>query len=234
MKKTINALEGVLPLNKPEGKTAFSLVRLLRKHLQIQKIGHAGTLDPFATGVMVMLIGRRYTRLSDLFLNEDKEYTGRIHLGIVTDTYDCEGKILSRSEKVPELDEIDEVIKTFQGEIQQVPPMYSAKKQKGKKLYQLARQGQTVERKSIGVHVEIEVLDYTYPFLDIRVNCSKGTYIRALAHDVGVSLGCGAHLSALMRTRSGKFYLSDCLSGERLECSDFQLEELSARMCTSL
>ncbi|MGA8164284.1 MAG: tRNA pseudouridine(55) synthase TruB [Waddliaceae bacterium] len=226
-----NTIEGILPVNKPKGNTSFSLVRLLRKHLGIKKIGHAGTLDPFATGVMVMLLGRQYTRLSDSFLNEDKEYLGRVQLGAVTDTFDCEGTIIHRSNKVPEKEEIAAIANNFQGEIQQVPPMYSAKKRGGKKLYQLARLGQTVEREPITVQVETEVIAYAYPFIDIRVRSSKGTYIRSIAHDMGTLLGCGGHLLALTRIRSGIFHLADCLDGIRLEASNFRLTELSEKIC---
>ena len=123
--KNSEEFEGVIPINKPRGITAFHLVRLLRKHLGIRKIGHAGTLDPFATGVMVMLVGRKFTRLSDQLLNEDKEYIGRVHLGVVTDTFDCDGKVLHKSEIVPTEEDIIETLQSFQGQIQQLPPMYS-------------------------------------------------------------------------------------------------------------
>jgi len=214
--------EGILLVNKPRGKTAFSLVACLRKVLGVQKIGHAGTLDPFATGVMVMLIGRNYTKLSDSFLECDKEYVARVHLGITTDTYDCEGAIEARSNLVPSLQQIEEALKSFQGEIEQVPPMFSAKKVNGKKLYELARKGKTIERKSAKVRLETHLLAYTYPYLDIRVNCSKGTYIRSIAYDLGISLGCGAHLSLLERTRSGSFLLQDCVDGTTLMAHDKQ------------
>lgn len=208
--------EGILLVNKPRGKTAFSLVACLRKVLGVQKIGHAGTLDPFATGVMVMLIGRNYTKLSDSFLECDKEYIARVHLGITTDTYDCEGKIELRSDFMPTLEQIEKALEAFQGEIEQVPPMFSAKKINGQKLYELARKGKTIERKSSLVRLETQKLAYNYPYLDIRVKCSKGTYIRSIAYDLGVKLGCGAHLSFLERTRSGNFLLQDCVDGSTL------------------
>lgn len=201
----MNEKAGILLLNKPRGKTSFSLVHALRKITGVQKIGHAGTLDPFATGVMVMLIGREYTRLSDQFLHHDKEYVARLRLGITTDTYDCEGQILSTSDHIPE------TIHLPQGTISQIPPMYSAKKVNGKRLYKLAREGKTIERKPSWVTVQIDLLSYNYPYLDIHVVCSKGTYIRSLAHDIGLAHDCGAHLTYLERIRSGPFHIDDCL-----------------------
>ncbi|MCE2983990.1 MAG: tRNA pseudouridine(55) synthase TruB [Parachlamydia sp.] len=211
-----DSTKGILLVDKPRGKTSFDLVRLLRKRLGVKKIGHAGTLDPFATGVMVMLIGREYTRLSDQFLNCEKEYEARLNLGQATDTFDCEGKVTFQSATIHSLEQVENVISSFQGDILQTPPMYSAKKKDGKKLYELARQGIEVEREAVKVHVEIHLLNYAFPYLDIKVRCSKGTYIRSLAHDIGLQLGCGAHLIQLMRTRSGAFLLQDCLDGSTL------------------
>ncbi len=219
-------IEGVLLLDKPRGCTAFNLVARLRKVLGVKKIGHAGTLDPFATGVMVMLIGRNFTRLSDQFLCQDKEYEAEAYLGAATDTYDCEGQILSQCGRVPTLEEIQVALQSFQGEILQVPPMFSAKKQNGKKLYELARQGKTVERPPAKVFVQITLLSYAYPYLSLAVSCSKGTYIRSLAHDLGQLLGVGAHLSQLRRVRSGQFHLKDCLDGAPLKASTYTLDDL--------
>lgn len=208
--------QGLLLINKPVGKTSFSLVAALRRLLKIKKIGHAGTLDPFATGVMVMLIGRTMTRLSDRFLCQDKEYIAQLHLGISTDTYDCEGTTFFSSSKVPSDHEIQQIIQQFQGTIEQIPPMHSAKKVNGKKLYELARKGKVIERKPVLVTLETELITYDYPLLTLRVKCSKGTYIRTIADDIGKLLGCGAHLSALHRTRSGIFKIEDCLDGSTL------------------
>ncbi|MCE5316425.1 MAG: tRNA pseudouridine(55) synthase TruB [Parachlamydia sp.] len=210
------SFEGLLLVNKPSGKTSFSLVSTLRKLLNVRKIGHAGTLDPFATGVMVMLIGKNYTRLSDQMLCQDKEYLAEVHLGIATDTYDCDGKPTSTSPLIPTLEEIESALAHFQGEIEQQPPMFSAKKIQGKKLYELARKGKTIERPSAKVYVSTHFLNYSYPYLTLRISCSKGTYIRSIAHDLGISLGCGAHLSALQRLRSGTFRLEDCIDGSSL------------------
>lgn len=219
------SLEGILLLNKPKGCTAFSLVSLLRRRLGIKKIGHSGTLDPFATGVMVMLIGRNFTRQSDQFLCQDKEYHAEVYLGISTDTYDCDGKIVSQSESIPTLEEIQKAIAHFQGEIFQTPPMYSAKKQNGKKLYELARQGKTVERLPVKIRLATTFESYAYPYLSLKVSCSKGTYIRSIAHDLGQLLGIGAHLSQLRRVRSGQFLIQDCLDVEKIK-STYTNEDL--------
>ncbi len=210
------ASNGILPLIKPVGKMSFGMVSLLRKVTGIQKIGHAGTLDPFATGVMVMLIGKAYTRLSDQFLNEDKEYRAKLHLGISTDSYDSDGTTTHTSPLIPTLSDIESTLPHFQGTISQVPPMFSAKKINGKKLYELARKGVTIERAPAQVTLSIQLLSYAYPYLEIDVRCSKGTYIRSLAHDIGQMLGCGAHLCALLRTRSGAYRLEDCCETHHL------------------
>lgn len=221
-------IEGILLLNKPTGKTSFQLVATLRKKLGVRKIGHAGTLDPFATGVMVMLIGRKYTRMSDQFLCNDKEYVAEVKLGISTDSHDCDGEVISTSEIVPAIESLNEALTYFQGEIEQVPPMFSAKKVNGKKLYEMARKGQTVEREAVKIRVQTELLEYAYPFARIRVSCSKGTYIRCIAHELGQRLGCGGHLTALERTRSGGFQLCECLSWP--EVQDGTVETLVPRL----
>ena len=207
-------IEGILLVNKPKGKTSFSLVAALRKIFGVKKIGHAGTLDPLAQGVMVLLIGKKYTRMSDQFLCNHKEYIAQIILGASTETYDAEGPILSRSDKVCSLQEVQErIASAFQGEIEQVPPMFSAKKIKGKKLYELARKGIEVERQAAKIVVKTEILSYEYPHLVLKIACSKGTYIRSIAHDLGQLLGCGAYLNELQRTQSGHFNLRDCVDG---------------------
>lgn len=222
--------EGILLINKPKGKTAFSLVRQLRRHLGVKKIGHAGTLDPFATGVMVMLIGRNFTRQSDSFLCQDKEYIGRALLGISTDSYDCDGQVRATSDLVPTKEAVEEALTHFQGEIDQIPPMFSAKKKDGKKLYQLARQGIEIERDPVKVTVTTELLSYDYPHLDIKVTCSKGTYIRSIAHDLGQRLGCGAHLITLVRSRSGLFRLDECFDGALLQQDSLDSNLLQGRL----
>jgi tRNA pseudouridine55 synthase len=232
--ETKETWEGILPVDKPRGQTAFSLVRRLRNLLHVRKIGHAGTLDPFATGVMVMLIGKKYTQLSNSFLNSDKEYLACVCLGITTNTFDCEGQKLEHSALIPMLSDLNIVLRKFQGTIQQVPPMYSAKKLKGKKLYEYARQGIIVERQPVQVSVELEVISYAYPHLDLKVKCSKGTYIRSLAHDIGKELGCGGHLLSLQRIRSGDIRLKDCLNGYDLFERDFYPASINQYLTTKI
>ncbi len=205
---------GILLIDKPRGMLSFKLVQILRKQLGVQKIGHAGTLDPFATGVMIMLIGREYTRLSDLLLNKSKVYEAVVKLGEATDTYDCDGEITSSSSYQPTEEEIQKALTAFNGEIEQIPPMYSAKKVGGKKLCDLARKGHTIERAPCKVEVQTEWISYTYPYLHLRIACSKGTYIRSIAHDLGQILNCGAHLTELKRTACGPFTLDQCVSQE--------------------
>lgn len=207
---------GILPCNKPPGKTSFSLVAALRKKTGVRKIGHAGTLDPFATGVMILLIGKEFTRKADTFLNQDKEYEATLCLGVETTTYDPEGEIVFETSLVPSLCEIEKAAAHFQGEILQTPPMFSAKKVGGKKLYELARKGIEIERKKVAVRLKLTLLDYAYPFLKLHITCSKGTYIRSLAHDLGAHLGTGAHLQALTRLRCGPYTLQDCVDGNLL------------------
>ncbi len=207
---------GILPLNKPIGKTSFSMVSLLRKVTGVRTIGHAGTLDPFATGVMVLLIGKPYTRLSNQFLGEDKQYRARIHLGISTTTYDPEGETVKTSPLNPSYEQVETALARFQGTILQTPPMFSAKKVQGKKLYELARKGVVIEREPVPVTLHPQLLTYSYPYLDLDISCSKGTYIRSLAHDLGEALGCGAHLASLQRIRSGSFRIEDCCEVEQL------------------
>lgn len=204
-------LHGLLLVDKERGSTSFQIVSQLRRLTKERTIGHAGTLDPFATGVMVMLIGREFTRQSDSFLSSDKSYRATLTLGIATDSYDLDGQVMAQSGFVPTLRQVEETFSSFQGEIQQIPPMFSAKKIEGKKLYDLARKGVTIERQSVKVRLAIQLVRYSYPHLEIIVDCSKGTYIRSLAHDIGQSLGCGAHLTELVRFRSGSFTLDECI-----------------------
>ena len=208
--------EGILLVDKEKKLTAFYLVKLLRKISNIKKIGHAGTLDPFATGVMVMLIGQPYTKLASSLINNDKEYISTLKMGEATDSFDCDGQVTHKSNIVPTLKDVESVISKFQGTIEQIPPMFSAKKINGKKLYTFARKGIDVERKPVKVNVSIKILDYCYPNLKLHVHSSKGTYIRSLAHDIGVDLGCYAYLVALQRIRSGSFLLKDCISAKLL------------------
>lgn len=214
-------MNGILLVNKERGSTSFQIVSLLRKRTGIETIGHAGTLDPFATGVMVMMIGREYTRRSEEFLCKDKQYLAELQLGVATDSYDLDGQITSRSDLIPSEQQVLLASRAFQGEILQTPPMFSAKKINGKKLCDLARKGIMVERQPVSVHVKLEIIEYTYPRLTLLIDCSKGTYIRSIAHDLGQALGCGAHLTALCRTRSGTFTLEECIPHAQLKSDDF-------------
>lgn len=221
---------GILLVDKAKGSTSFKLVAILRRLTKIEKIGHSGTLDPFATGLMVMLIGRDFTKRSDQFLNAEKEYRATVHLGVSTDTYDIDGQITSRSGLIPTLQTIETALSAFQGEILQVPPMFSAKKVQGKKLYDLARNGIEIERQPVKVHLEVSILRYSYPELELHIRCSKGTYIRSLAHDLGTLLGTGAHLSTLTRLASGGFRLEDAISQSLLEQREYDISP-HLRLC---
>ncbi|MFZ4773373.1 MAG: tRNA pseudouridine(55) synthase TruB [Chlamydiia bacterium] len=225
-----NEDHGILLIDKPLNKTSFHLVYLLRKLTGIQKIGHAGTLDPLATGVMVMLVGKSYTSKSDLFLNDDKEYEVTIQLGSSTTTYDREGEITASSPLVPTLAEIELALQNFQGECEQTPPMFSAKKLDGKRLYELARKGIEVERKAQKVTLHTHLVRYNYPDLTLFVRCSKGTYIRSIAYDLGTHLGCHGHVKELVRVRSGRFQLEQCISVDTLMTPNFSYKEHLQRL----
>lgn len=217
--------QGILLIDKPKDKTSFYLVHLLRKITKIKKIGHAGTLDPKATGLMVLLIGSNYTKKSDLFLNHDKEYETVIELGKQTSTFDEEGEILNTSDYKPTSDEIKKSLEHFQGTIQQLPPMFSAKKVQGKKLYELAREGKEVQRDKVSVQVTTSLLDYNYPFVKLHIRCSKGTYIRSIANDLGLLLTSFGYVKELKRTRSGSFLLDDSITIEKLLSPNFEYQQ---------
>lgn len=220
----MNYIDGeILYVNKPLNWTSFNLVSKLRwklqKTLKIKKlkVGHAGTLDPLATGVMIICTGRK-TKLIETFQYQTKEYIATLELGVTTPSFDKELPVDATfpTEHITRA-LVDQVIPTFTGEIWQVPPVYSAVKVDGKRAYDYARDGQEVELKAkLLVIDEIEVLDFGLPFLKIRVVCSKGTYIRALARDIGLALGSGAHLATLERTRIGEVKLQDCWEIEAL------------------
>ncbi len=211
-------MDGILNLYKPAGITSMTAVTRVKRALKLGKAGHAGTLDPAATGVLLVCIGKA-TKLFDTLQTHDKEYVATVRLGIETDTYDAAGQELE-SRPVPPLTatDLDAALDAFRGEIQQVPPMYSALKRDGQPLYKLARSGQTVERAARTVTLrELELLQTDLPHLRVRVVCTRGTYIRSLAHDLGTALGCGAHLESLERTRSGPYRAVDALPLEELE-----------------
>ena len=209
---------GVLLVDKAPGMTSHDVVAIARKQMGIKKIGHCGTLDPMATGLLMLVVGRA-TKIQDLLMSEDKEYVGTITLGATTSTQDAEGEVLDEK-PVPDLSEGDvrEAFDRFTGEFEQIPPMVSAIKKDGVPLYKLARKGKEVKREPRPVYVtSYEVTRVALPEVDFTVNCSKGFYVRTYAHDIGEALGCGGHLSALRRTRSGKFTLERSVTVETLK-----------------
>jgi tRNA pseudouridine55 synthase len=216
-------MQGLLLIDKQPGSPSFRIVSQLRRLTGVQKIGHAGTLDPFATGVMLLLIGKSYTQKTPALISADKEYRATLCLGVRTDTFDLEGRVIDRSPLVPSLSQVETALAAFQGTLSQIPPMFSAKKVGGKKLYDLARQGVTIPRQPSLVTLSTTLISYDYPRLDIHVACSKGTYIRTLADDIGEMLGCHAHLTALCRTRVGPYTLADCLSQTALQTPSLDL-----------
>lgn len=198
--------------------TSHDVVAIARRQLNMKKIGHCGTLDPMATGLLMLVINRA-TKIQDLLMSEDKTYTGTITLGATTSTQDKEGEIEEEKE-VPDLnqEQIEEAFDGFMGDFEQIPPMVSAIKQNGVPLYKLARKGQVVERKPRAVFItDYQVTRVALPEIDFTVNCSKGFYVRTYAHDIGQKLGCGAHLSDLRRTRSGKFTLDRAVPVDALK-----------------
>lgn len=211
-------------MDKPAKITSFGVVSLLRKRTGVKKIGHGGTLDPFATGLLVLLIGRNATKRAGEFLEGDKEYNATLLLGKATDTYDLEGTVTATSEKIPTLEEVTAVVNRYQGSLLQVPPMFSAKKIAGKRLYELARKGIEVERQARPVELHCQIIRYEYPELEIHVRCSKGTYIRSLAYDIGNDLGCYAHLSVLRRLRSGRFSIDAAISLDAMKDPSLPLD----------
>ncbi len=215
---------GFILINKPAGITSHDVVDKLREITKIKKIGHSGTLDPFATGLLILAISREATKKLSYFLKLDKEYIATLRLGAESDTFDKEGKIVKKEIKeIPTLKKIKNVLKTFLGEIEQIPPIFSAKKIKGKKAYDLARKGLKVKLKPQKVKIyEISILKYKFPFLKIKVKCSSGTYIRSLASDIGKKLNCGAYLENLIRTKIGEFSLKNAVSLSQLNSENWQ------------
>lgn len=212
-------LEGILLVDKPAGITSHDVVDRLRRKLQMKKIGHAGTLDPNATGLLIMLIGKA-TKVSQYLMSLDKEYAGEIKLGEETTTYDSEGEVTLIGTVSEELtpERLQAYLDEFRGDQYQLPPMFSAKKVDGVPLYKMARKGKEVEREPRFIHVErFQLESFESPFLRFHVACSKGTYVRSLAHDLGQKIGCGAHLSALSRTATDHFRLDDAATLEAIE-----------------
>lgn len=212
-----NAISGVLVVDKPVGLTSHDVVQVIRKGTNIRRAGHTGTLDPRASGVLVVLVGPA-VRLSEYVSASDKRYQATVRLGTSTDTYDADGRIISTSpvDKITEA-QFEDALKNFVGEIEQVPPPYSAIKIKGRKAYEMAREGEEIELEPRRIKVySLELLEWAPPEAVIDVYCSSGTYVRSLAHDVGEKLGCGAHLVGLRRTKSGRFTLRDAVPLRKL------------------
>ncbi len=213
-----NAISGVLVVDKPVGMTSHDVVQVIRNGTGLRRAGHTGTLDPRASGVLVVLVGPA-VRLSEFVSASDKRYQAIIRLGSTTDTFDADGKITQSAQSVNVTEEqFEKVLATFVGEIEQTPPPYSAVKVQGRKAYEMARQGEEVELapRKITVH-HLEVLEWAPPEVVIDVHCSSGTYVRSLANDLGATLGCGAYLVGLRRTKSGRFSLREATPLRKLQ-----------------
>ncbi|MFH0907494.1 MAG: tRNA pseudouridine(55) synthase TruB [bacterium] len=211
--RALDPWDGVLLVDKPSGPTSHDVVARIRRHFQIKKVGHGGTLDPMATGLLIILLGKG-TKLSGQIMGCDKVYEGTMRLGVSTDTQDGDGQVVTeRDPSGVTCDQLLEEMKKRTGDIQQVPPMVSAIKRNGVPLYKLARKGLSVEREPRLIHVyQFHLLDFSPPFVSFRLRCTKGTYVRTLCADIGDALGCGAHLASLRRTESGTFRLADAVS----------------------
>lgn len=211
-------MKGVLLVDKPSGMTSHDVVDRIRKATGIRRVGHTGTLDPAATGLLILCIGNA-TRLSEHLTGLDKTYEGKMRLGVVTDSHDADGEVLEEA-PVPDLtrEDLQAVCDRFTGLIEQVPPMVSAVRVGGERLYKRARKGETVERKAREVNVRrFDVLNYASPEADVLVECTSGTYVRSLCHDVGQIIGCGAILASLRRTRVGRHAVADALPLDELQ-----------------
>ena len=221
MLQSQNKIEGFIALDKPRGPTSHTIVQDLKKRFGLPKIGHAGTLDPMATGLLLLCIGEA-TKFSRFLIEADKAYVAELVLGESTDTYDADGQItVKKSIKGITNESIEKALSDLRGAILQKPPMFSAKKIKGKRLYKLARQGKEIEREELPVKIyKNKLLSLEGSRMSLEIECSKGTYIRSIAHDLGNSLGCGAHLGSLRRTKVGKFSERDMVSADTLSHSE--------------
>jgi tRNA pseudouridine55 synthase len=215
--EAFDPLDGAILVDKPAGPTSHDVVDNVRKQFAIKKAGHAGTLDPAATGLLLILLGRG-TKLSERLMSDDKVYSGAMKFGETTNSYDADGELIASLPVPPmTLDELNSAADAFVGDLMQTPPMVSAVKKDGVPLYKLARKGIEVERKPRLIHIySFRFTNYEEPFGSFRVACTKGTYVRSLAHDLGQKLGCGAHLATLRRVVSGKFDVQDAIQYEDL------------------
>lgn len=221
--------DGILLVDKPSGMTSHDVVDKLRYHFRLRKVGHGGTLDPMATGLLILLLGKG-TKLSQRIMGTDKEYEGIMRLGAVTDSQDADGEVLEEKDaSAITRDQVREEMTQRRGDQMQTPPMVSAIKKDGVPLYKLARKGQTVEREPRLIHVyRFDLLDYTNPDASFSLKCTKGTYVRTLCHDIGESLGCGAHLAALRRTAIGNLHVDHATPLETLLAGS--VEELGEKV----
>lgn len=211
-------IDGILNIDKPTGITSMDVVRRIKRVSKQKRVGHGGTLDPFASGVVPVCIGRA-TRMMEYLVDSSKDYHATVRLGVETDTYDVDGDVTGeRDASNLDLETIRRALLRFEGMIEQVPPMFSALKKDGRRLYHLAREGIEIEREPRSVHVVgLDVTDWSPPDLTLDVTCGRGFYMRSLAHDLGEVLGCGGHLRELTRTRSGAFHIDQALSLEEAE-----------------
>jgi tRNA pseudouridine55 synthase len=216
-------LDGILNINKPTGMTSFRVVALVKRLTGERHAGHAGTLDPDASGVLPVCLGKA-TRVVEFLMDNHKTYHAEIELGKATDTYDASGKVVAEKDSIGiNKQQVEQTLENFRGEIKQTPPMFSALKHQGQPLYRLARAGIDVERKSRAVKIyRLELVDWEPPRVMLEIECSKGTYIRSLANDLGEVLGCGAHLKNLVRTRYGIFDIKDAITLEQLDKNSWQ------------
>jgi len=216
--KQTRMIEGILVVNKPMGLTSHDVVQDVRRKFRMQQVGHAGTLDPLATGVLVVLLGRS-TKLFNQFVDMDKAYRATLILGTATDSADIQGKVLARSpyEHITR-EQMEEVFRRSASETEQVPPMVSAVKVQGKKLYQLARKGIAIERRARPIKIHsLELKDFSPPLVQFYLECSKGTYVRQIAEDVGKKLGCGACITQIERTKVGPFHIAEAVNLEEID-----------------
>lgn len=221
-------IDGLLCVDKPGGMTSHDVVHFVRRQFGLKKVGHCGTLDPAATGLLMLLIGKA-TKVQDLLMSEDKLYQGTLRLGISTSTQDAEGEIIDQAESLDSLSEseIRKAFEHYQGDFYQIPPMVSAVKKDGVPLYKLARKGIEIERDPRLVTVYRHTIrSVSIPEVEFEILCSKGFYVRTYCHDIGAHLGCGGHLSRLRRLQSGNFSVENAISWERLQ-SGITLEQLS-------
>ena len=227
MMQEFSALDGALLIDKPAGPTSHDVVDAIRRQFQVKKVGHCGTLDPNATGLLIIVLGRG-TKLSERLMADDKVYAGSMKLGESTDSYDADGELVASLPVPPlTLDQLNAAAAEFIGDIMQTPPMVSAVKKGGVPLYKLARKGVEVEREARLIHIyNFRFSDYEEPIGWFRLACTKGTYVRSIAHELGQKLGCGAHLATLRRVSSGKFDVGQAIQFEEvMRLTPRQLEE---------